>query len=61
MKKAILLAGHEPFMSSMAAFLLGSAALQVDMKKAALMRIDCDRQGRDPRGVLKWMLTPAIS
>ena len=31
-ERAILLASHEPLMSSLAAFLLGSPALQVDMK-----------------------------
>src|SRR3974390_578260 len=46
---AILLASHEPLMSALAAFLLGSPGLQVDMKKAALVRIDCDRFGREPR------------
>jgi phosphohistidine phosphatase len=58
---AVLLAGHEPLMSSIAAFLLDSPALQVDMKKAALVRIDCERLGPKPGGVLKWMLTPAVS
>jgi len=58
---AILLASHEPLMSALAAFLLACSALQVDMKKAALMRIDCDRIGREPRGVLKWMLAPALA
>jgi phosphohistidine phosphatase len=58
---AILLASHEPLMSSLAAFLLNSPGLQVDMKKAALMRVDCDRFGPEPRGVLKWMLTPALA
>lgn len=57
---AILLASHEPLMSTLAAFLLGSPALQVDMKKAALVRIDCDRLAREPKGALKWMLTPAV-
>jgi phosphohistidine phosphatase len=60
-ESAILLASHEPLMSSLAAFLLGSPALQVDMKKAALVRIDCDRFGRETRGVLKWMITPAVA
>jgi phosphohistidine phosphatase len=60
-ERAILLASHEPLMSSLAAFLLASPALQVDMKKAALVRIDCDRLGPEPGGVLKWMLTPAVS
>jgi len=58
---AILLASHEPLMSAAAAFLLGCPSLQVEMKKAGLVRIDCDRFGADPRGVLKWMLTPALA
>jgi phosphohistidine phosphatase len=48
-------------MSSLVAFLLDSPALSVDMKKAALVRVDCDRFGPEPRGVLKWMLTPATA
>ena len=59
-ERAILLASHEPLMSSLAAFLLNSPALQVDMKKAALVRVDCERFGPEPRGLLKWMLTPAL-
>ena len=58
---AILLASHEPLMSSLAALLLACPALSVDMKKAALVRIDCDRIGPEPKGVLKWMLTPATA
>jgi len=58
---AILLASHEPLMSSLGAFLLDSPALRIDMKKAALLRIDCDRFGREPHGVLKWMITPALA
>ena len=58
---AILLASHEPLMSATAAFLLGAPGLQVDMKKAALARVDVDRFGPQPLGVLKWMLTPAVA
>ena len=47
-------------MSTMASFLLDSPALLVDMKKAALVRIDCERLGTRPKGVLKWMLTPGV-
>ncbi len=57
---AILLASHEPLMSVMTAFLLGTPSLQVDMKKAALVRIGCARLAHEPQGVLKWMLTPAV-
>ncbi|HTX34479.1 MAG TPA: phosphohistidine phosphatase SixA [Bryobacteraceae bacterium] len=59
-ERAILLASHEPLMSSAAAFLLGCPGLQVEMKKAGLVRIDCDRFGAEARGVLKWLLTPAV-
>ena len=58
---AILLSSHEPLMSTMTAFLLDSPTLQVDMKKAALVRVDCDRLGPEPRGVLKWMITPGVA
>ncbi|MEI9971660.1 MAG: histidine phosphatase family protein [Ignavibacteriota bacterium] len=46
---AILLASHEPLMSSLVAFLLSSPTLVVDMKKAALVRVDCDRFGPEPK------------
>ena len=59
-ESAILLASHEPLMSSLAAYLLRSPALQVDMKKAALVRIDCERFAAEPHGVLRWMLTPGV-
>lgn len=59
-ERAILLASHEPLMGSATAFLLGCPSLQVEMKKAGLVRIDCDRFGAEARGVLKWMLTPAV-
>jgi phosphohistidine phosphatase len=58
---AILLASHEPLMSALAAFLLACPTLSVDMKKAALVRVDCERLGPEPKGVLKWMLTPATA
>ena len=60
-ERAILLASHEPLMSSMVAFLLASPGLHVEMKKSALVRVDCERAGAEPRGVLKWMLTPAVA
>jgi phosphohistidine phosphatase len=58
---AVMVASHEPLMGNTVGYLLGCAAMQVDMKKAALVRIDVERAGAEPRGVLKWMLTPALS
>ena len=52
----VLLAGHEPAMSSLAAFLLGGAV--VDFKKGTLMRISIE--GELP-GVLRWMITPRLA
>jgi phosphohistidine phosphatase len=60
-ESSILLASHEPLMSASLAVLLGSPALLIDMKKAALARLDCDRFGTEPRCVLKWLLTPALA
>jgi phosphohistidine phosphatase len=60
-ERAIVVASHEPLMSGMVAFLLNSPNLAVDMKKAALVRVDCDRFGPEPRCILKWMLTPALA
>jgi phosphohistidine phosphatase len=57
---ALLIAGHEPLLGMTVGFLLGAPALQVDLKKAALVRIDQETFGPSPRGVLKWMLTPRL-
>lgn len=58
---SILLAGHEPLLSHVVAYLLGSPALQVEMKKSALVRIDVDGFGAAPRGVLRWMIVPKLA
>src|ERR1035438_508768 len=58
-ERAVPLSSHATLMSSLAAFLLDSPPLRVEMKKAALVRIDCDRFGPKPAGVLKRMRTPA--
>ena len=60
-ESALLAAGHEPMMSASVAWLLGTPALQVDMKKAALVCIALDAFGSHPRGVLRWMLVPRLA
>jgi phosphohistidine phosphatase len=52
----VLLSGHEPAMSSLAAFLL-DAHVEIDFKKGSLVRISV----ADRKGILKWMLTPRLS
>jgi len=60
-EEAILLSSHEPLTGTLVAFLLGSPTLSVDMKKAALVRVDVERLKPEPDGILKWMLTPAVA
>ena len=60
-ESAILLAGHEPMMSRLVAYLLAAPALRVEMKKAAMVRIDVESVGVSPHGVLRWMLTPKLA
>lgn len=57
--KEIMLVGHEPQLSGLAAFLL-DASLVIDLKKGALLRIAV-QDGHSPRGVLKWLLTPRLA
>lgn len=57
----ILLASHEPLLSQLVAFLLNSGSMQVEMKKAAMVRIDVASLGVAPRGVLRWMITPKFA
>jgi hypothetical protein len=47
-------------LSQLASYLLNSPALQIEMRKATLVRIDLDRFAPDPRGILKWMVPPDI-
>ena len=56
----VLLAGHKPLLSQLAAYLLKSPVLEIDMRKATLVRIDLDPSASDPRGILKWMAPPEI-
>ncbi|HOL73069.1 MAG TPA: histidine phosphatase family protein [Bryobacteraceae bacterium] len=57
----ILLAGHEPLLSQAIAFLLGAPAAQIDMRKGSLARVDIDQFGSEPRGVLRWLITPQLA
>ena len=59
-ENAILLAGHEPLMSHLVAYLLASPALRIEMKKAAMVRIDVGTLGVAPHGTLRWMIYPKL-
>ena len=55
---SVLIAGHEPLLSHLAAYLLASPALRMEVKKAAMIRIDLGSLGAIPHGTLRWMITP---
>jgi len=57
-ERAVLLAGHEPLLSGIAAYLLNAPTLKIDLKKGALIRIDVEEVSGDPHGELKWIITP---
>ena len=59
-ESAILLAGHEPLLSRLAAYLLSTPTLRVEMKKAAMVRIDIETFGAAPHGILRWMFTAKL-
>jgi len=56
----ILVAGHEPHLGRLIAFLL-EAAVVIDFKKGALVKIATPGRLGPPRGVLKWMITPRLA
>jgi len=58
--KELMVVGHEPHLSRLAAFLL-EAPLAIDMKKSAIVRIDVQDGEGPPRGMLKWMVTPKLA
>jgi phosphohistidine phosphatase len=60
-RKHMLLVGHEPLLSSVAAHLLGGrkpASLNVEFKKGGLCRIEIDSLPAAAPGTLHWFLTP---
>jgi phosphohistidine phosphatase len=53
----VLVVGHEPLLSHVVGFLLRCPALQLDLKKGALVSLQVDTGESEPRGTLKWVLT----
>jgi phosphohistidine phosphatase len=56
----VLLAGHEPLLSHLTAWLLAAPGLQVHMTKAALVSIEIESFQGEPHGMLNWMITPKL-
>ena len=60
-ERAQLLVGHEPSLSQMVGYLLGATELHIELKKAGLVRLDLEKFGTAPSGILKWMLAPKLA
>ncbi|MEP6717404.1 MAG: phosphohistidine phosphatase SixA, partial [Terriglobia bacterium] len=58
---SLLLAGHEPLMGQLAAWLLSAPSLRVDVKKSALICIEADPFRAAPQGTLRWMAIPKLA
>ncbi len=59
---SLLLVGHNPLMSELAGYLLGSPNMQIDFKKGALMKIQLDSfPSSCPSGSLHWYLTAKLA
>src|SRR5579875_1283020 len=54
---AILLVGHNPLFSDLAAYLIGAKTAQIHFKKGAIMRVDMESFPSHPKGTLRWYLT----
>jgi phosphohistidine phosphatase len=57
----LMLVGHEPLFSQLAAYLLHAPELQVDFKKGAVLRLDFEMMGSRPKGILRWFLTAKLA
>ncbi len=60
-ESSLMLVGHNPLFTELAAYLLGSKEIQVDFKKGALLRVDMDNFPAHPNGRLRWYLTPKLA
>jgi phosphohistidine phosphatase len=57
----LMLVGHEPLFSRLSAHLLGAADLRLDFKKGAILRVDIDSFGHQPRGTLRWFFVSRLA
>ena len=57
----LMLVGHEPQFSNLAAYLLGTRELRVDFKKGAVLRLDLEAFGAQPRGTLRWFFVARLA
>lgn len=57
----LMLVGHNPLFDALGPYLLGTPSLHMDFKKGAVMRVDIESFGAQPRGILRWYLIAKLS
>jgi phosphohistidine phosphatase len=57
---SLLITGHEPLLGIFTAYALGTPELRIAFKKAAIIRVDLESLSPLPKGVLRWMMVPAM-
>ena len=60
-EESVLLAGHEPLLGQVVAYLLGTPALQLEFRKGAMVCLTVENFRGEPHGVLEWILTPRLA
>jgi phosphohistidine phosphatase len=56
----IALVGHEPDLSELTAWLLGSKKTQLEFAKAGVACVHCEETPQKGAGILVWLVTPEI-
>jgi len=59
--RELMITGHEPLLSGVIAYLLGTPSVQIDLKKGAMACVEVEQLGPRPRGVLRWLITPKLA
>lgn len=60
-EECIMLVGHNPLFDALGPYLLGTPSLQMDFKKGAILRVDIEAFGAQPRGILRWYVIAKLS
>jgi phosphohistidine phosphatase len=60
-EEGVMLVGHNPLFDALGPYLLGASSLQMDFKKGAILRVDIESFGAQPRGILRWYLIAKLS
>lgn len=60
-EEGLMLVGHNPLFDALGPYLLGTPSLQMDFKKGAILRVDIEAFGAQPRGILRWYLIAKLS